>query len=224
MPWLDQVDAVIQCGFAGQEIGHALADVLSGTVCPSGRLPYTMPLLLEDNSSHGNFPGDNEQVEYAEGVYVGYRHYVSKGVPVLFPFGSGLSYTSFDVQELQLDGQASVAPGRKLKVSFKVANTGKVDGRHTVLVFVQPPQSSTRPTLALEGFAKSSVLTPGETQTLEVSVGAEAFSVWKGQEDGCWQVVPGTYEIQIRHDAASAPIQSVGIVVAEGWEWSGLKA
>ncbi|GAA6010719.1 hypothetical protein JCM10207_005811 [Rhodosporidiobolus poonsookiae] len=226
MPWLDKVDAVVQAWFPGQEVGNALADILSGEVNPSGRLPVTFPLCIENTPCYGNFPGVNEVIKYEEGVFVGYRHYTSRNVPVLFPFGFGLSYTTFDVSSLTVSGTDTFASGTTLTVAVSVRNTGSRAGRHAALVFVAPPIEHTpaRPALSLEGFAKSALLQPGEAQTLEVPLAGDAFSTWVGGEAGCWEVKPGVYRVQVRADAASAPLQEVIVEVKKGWEWKGLRA
>nr|XP_019003174.1 uncharacterized protein I203_04211 [Kwoniella mangroviensis CBS 8507]OCF66635.1 hypothetical protein I203_04211 [Kwoniella mangroviensis CBS 8507] len=218
MPWLDKVDAVIYAWFPGQELGHALADVISGEVNPSGRLPVTFPKRIEDNPSHGNFPGENQKIAYAEGCFVGYRHYASKNIPTLFPFGSGLSYTSFSVSDLQLAGQEAFGPGQNITVSVTVTNTGLKSGRHTVLVFVTPPEGSSRPVLSLEGFAKTQLLQPGTQEEVVISLAEDAFSHWAGGIDGSWEIEPGNYTIQILQDAGCTSGLSQTLNIPSGWE------
>ena len=112
MPWLDGAAAVLQAWFCGQECGNAIADVLFGQVDASGRLPQTFPRRLQDNPAYLNYPGENGQVVYGEGLFVGYRYYDKKEIAPLFPFGFGLSYTSFDYANLRLS-QDRLAPTRR---------------------------------------------------------------------------------------------------------------
>ncbi|WWC60643.1 uncharacterized protein I303_103217 [Kwoniella dejecticola CBS 10117] len=213
MPWLDKVDAVLYTWFPGQELGHALADVLSGAVNPSGRLPVTFPKRIEDNPSFGNFPGANEKIVYAEGSFVGYRHYATKSIPTLFPFGFGLSYTTFSVTNLSIAGIESFGPVSSLTVTATVENTGKVAGRHAVLFFVSPPAGSSRPLISLEGFTKTNLLQPGEREEIGISLQQDAFSHWVGELDGRWELEAGKHVVRILADAGSlsGPSQIVTI-------------
>ena len=128
MPWIDKVPAVLQMWYDGQEQGNALADILFGDETPSGKLPTTFPVRLEDNPAYTNYPGENGKVHYGEGIFVGYRYYDKKNVAPLFPFGHGLSYTTFKYSNLRLS-EKSITPSQTLKVKVDVTNTGKVAGQ-----------------------------------------------------------------------------------------------
>jgi beta-glucosidase len=140
MPWLQQVAAVIQSWYPGQECGNAIADILFGDVTPSGKLPQTFPVCVEDNPAYLNFPGENGKVYYGEGIFVGYRYYDKKRLEPLFPFGFGLSYTTFNYSNLSLSTQ-EIGPEDTLQVSLDVTNTGKVAGKE-VVQFICPRQAS----------------------------------------------------------------------------------
>jgi beta-glucosidase len=140
MPWLDQVAAVAQAWYTGQECGNAIADVLFGDVNPSGKLTQTFPLRLEDTPAYINFPGENGKVYYGEGIFVGYRYYEKKRVVPLFPFGFGLSYTRFDYSSLRLSAER-IGPHEKLQVEIDVTNTGVRAGKEVVQVYVRDPQA-----------------------------------------------------------------------------------
>jgi beta-glucosidase len=116
-PWIDSVQAVVQSWFMGQEMGNALLDVINGTVNPSGKLPFSWPKKLEDNPTIGNFPATRDlEVEYQEGVFVGYRHYLTKGIATQFCFGAGLSYTTFKLSNLQVTPSGPMGPGNLFSV------------------------------------------------------------------------------------------------------------
>src|SRR5439155_9320786 len=165
MPWLDRVAAVLQAWYPGQECGNAIADVLFGAVNPSGKLPQTFPVRLEDNPAYINYPGENGRVRYGERIFVGYRYYEKKKVEPLFPFGFGLSYTSFAYDNLRLSTDV-LAPGKRLTVSVDVTNTGQRAGQEVVQLYVHDVASRlARPPKELKGFAKVA-LAPGETKTV----------------------------------------------------------
>ncbi|MBE2223194.1 MAG: glycoside hydrolase family 3 C-terminal domain-containing protein, partial [Anaerolineae bacterium] len=135
MPWIDDVTAVLYQWYAGQETGNALADLLFGDVSPSGKLPTTFPVRYQDNPAYINFPGENGKVYYGEGLFVGYRFYDKKEIAPLFPFGHGLSYTTFAYDNLKLNGD-SFGEGDEILVSVDVTNTGKMVGQEIVQVYV----------------------------------------------------------------------------------------
>ncbi|MGI8476527.1 MAG: glycoside hydrolase family 3 C-terminal domain-containing protein [Thermomicrobiales bacterium] len=192
MPWLDRVAGVVQMWFAGQECGNAIADVLFGDLDPSGRLTQTFPLRLEDNPAHGNYPGDNGHVRYGEGVFVGYRHYEKTRVAPLFPFGFGLSYTTFALGDARLSA-AEIAPGDPLTVSVDVTNTGARAGRTVVQLYIRDPAASVpRPDKELKGFAKVS-LKPGETTTVTLPIDTRALAWWDAAAHA-WTAEFGQYE------------------------------
>ncbi len=177
MPWIKRVHTLIWSWFNGMEGGTALAEILLGKVNPSGRLPETFPITHTDCSAHciGEFPG-GETVDYKEGIFVGYRYYDNRQVPVLFPFGYGLSYTEFVYSNLRVEGNYP-----DFTVSVDVTNVGSVAGKETVQIYVGKPDSPVeRAVKELRGFAKLD-LQPGETKTAEISLDPAAFTYFDEQ-------------------------------------------
>ncbi|GAA2077263.1 family 78 glycoside hydrolase catalytic domain [Microbacterium hatanonis] len=208
-PWHDTVDAIVEGWALGQAVGSALADVLTGAVNPSGRLAETIPLRLEDTPSYLNFPGDNLAVRYGEGVFVGYRYYTSTGHPVRYPFGHGLSYTTFAYDAVE----ATVTGPDAASVSVTVRNTGEVAGSEIVQVYLAPARSSVRrPVRELAGFAKVE-LAPGESATVEIALSRRSFAHWDAGKDRWW-VQPGTYTVEIGR--SSVDIALAADVAIEG--------
>lgn len=195
MPWLDKVAAVVQAWFPGQECGNAIADVLFGDVNPSGRLPQTFPKRLEDNPAYINYPGENGKVYYGEGIFVGYRYYDKKKIEPLFPFGYGLSYTTFAYRNLTIT-PAECEPTDAVTVTVEVANTGERPGKEVVQLYVRDLASKLmRPEKELKAFAKV-MLNPGETRTVTFVLGQEAFSCYDTEEGG-WLAEAGEYAILV---------------------------
>lgn len=195
MPWLDEVAAVVQLWYAGQEQGNALADVLFGDVAPSGKLPTTFPVRLQDNPAYINYPGENGHVRYGEGIFVGYRYYDKKDLAPLFPFGHGLSYTTFAYSNLKLSAER-LTEAETLTVSVDVTNTGAVTGKEVVQVYVRDVQAKVaRPEKELKAFRKVS-LKSGETQTVTVTLDREAFWYFDTARNA-WAVEPGLFEILV---------------------------
>ncbi|KAI9014103.1 protein BglB [Hyaloraphidium curvatum] len=187
--WSPSAAAVLECWLGGQASGGAVADVLFGAVNPSGRLSETLPLRIEDTPCFLHFPGDVDRVEYREGVFVGYRHYESVGVPVAHEFGFGLSYTTFEYSDLALSS-SELGPKDELEVSFTVRNTGSRAGREVAQLYVapappppktllDPPVDRSRPAKELRAFAKTRELQPGETERVSLRLGRRAFSKWE---------------------------------------------
>ena len=177
MPWIKRVHTLIWSWFNGMEGGTALAEILFGKVNPSGRLPETFPITHTDCSAHciGEFPG-GETVDYKEGIFVGYRYYDNRQVPVLFPFGYGLSYTEFVYSNLRVEGNYP-----DFTVSVDVTNVGSVAGKETVQIYVGKPDSPVeRAVKELRGFAKLDLL-PGEKKTAEISLDPAAFTYFDEQ-------------------------------------------
>ena len=141
MPWLSSVASVLQAWYPGQECGNAIADVLFGDINPSGKLPQTFPQRLEDTPTYLNFPGENGKVSYGEGLFVGHRYYEKKKVAPLFPFGFGLSYTTFSYSSLAVQTQ-EVGPDEPLQVAIAITNTGQRAGKEIVQLYVRDEQAS----------------------------------------------------------------------------------
>ena len=194
-PWLDKVPAVLEAFFPGQECGTAIASVLFGSVNPSGKLPDTFPRCLEDNPAFANYPGKKGRVLYGEGIFVGYRHYDAREIEPLFPFGHGLSYTSFKYSNLKVS-PAKARAGDKIKVSVDVKNTGKVPGKEVVQVYVSDIVSSVpRPPKELKAFKKVA-LSPGETKTVAFTLTKEVLSFYDVKLKD-WAAEPGDFEILV---------------------------
>ncbi len=193
MPWLDKVRGVVQLWYNSQEQGNALADILFGDASPSGKLPITFPKRLQDNPSFINFPGEGGKVTYGEGLFVGYRYYDKKGIEPLFPFGFGLSYTSFEYSNLQLKPEEfNITEG--LTVSLDVRNVGNRPGKETIQIYVRDVRSSLiRPEKELKAFVKV-FLRPGERTTVTVQLDKEAFWFYDATQ-GAWITQPGEFEI-----------------------------
>ncbi|PRO67138.1 glycoside hydrolase family 3 C-terminal domain-containing protein [Alkalicoccus urumqiensis] len=186
MPWLSGVDAVVEGYLGGQAFGGAAADVLYGRANPSGRLAETFPERLEHNPSYGFFPGEGDQVEYREGIFIGYRYYNTKKIKPLFPFGYGLSYTTFSYDSMnveQVDGD--------VYVDVTVTNTGDRTGAEVVQIYLSHPESSVvRPEKELKGFEKIT-LEAGETGTVRIALPEKAFAYYEPEKPG-WHVEGGS--------------------------------
>lgn len=195
MPWLAEVPAVLQQWYGGQEAGNALADVLFGDVAPSGKLPTTFPVRLEDNPAFINYPGENGRVHYGEGIFVGYRYYDKKRVDPQFPFGHGLSYTSFAYDNLRLNGE-TFGPGDEILVSVDVTNSGQRAGQEVVQVYVRDVESRlVRPLQELKAFAKIH-LEPGERQTVTLRLTRQSLAYYDPAFSD-WVAEPGEFEVRV---------------------------
>ncbi len=195
MPWVNEVKGIIEAYLGGQAVGGACADILFGKVNPSGKLPETFPLKLEDNPSYLFYFGEKDKVEYREGIFVGYRYYDTKKMQVLFPFGHGLSYTSFEYSNLQVS-QSTITDQDTVTVSIDVTNTGSRVGKEVVQLYVRDKDGSIiRPEKELKGFDKVE-LQPGETKTVAFTLGKRAFAYWNTQLHD-WHVETGEFEILI---------------------------
>ena len=195
MPWLDKVAGVIQAWYPGQECGNSIADVLFGTVNPSGKLSQTFPQRLEDNPAYINYPGEHGRVRYGEGIFIGYRYYEKKRVEPLFPFGFGLSYTSFVYSNLHVSPQ-TVTPDDSVTVHVDITNTGQYTGKEVVQVYVHDVQSTViRPIKELKRFTKVE-LSPGETKTVTFTLDRAALAYWDDAEHA-WSAEAGKFELLI---------------------------
>ena len=195
MPWVDQAKGLIEGYLAGQNVGAANRAVLFGEVNPSGRLPETMPRRLEDTPCYLSYGGEGNTAVYNEGVFVGYRYYDKKKMDVLFPFGFGLSYTTFAYSNLVLSAE-KILDTETLTVSVDVKNTGKVAGKEVVQLYVGDRESSVfRPVRELKGFEKVE-LAPGETKTVSFTLDKRSFAYWN-TEIHDWYVETGLFDIAV---------------------------
>ena len=199
MPWHDRVAAIVQGWYGGSESGEALADVLTGDVCPSGKLPFTWPVKLQDVGAHAlkTYPGtwrDGHKIideTYSEGVYVGYRWTEAKKIRPLFAFGHGLGYTTFKLSDLRLSSSTLTAAD-SLTVTVNVRNTGHRAGAETVQLYIHDDKCSVdRPVKELKGFAKVA-LQPGESKDVKIVIGHDALSFYD-EKQGAWTAEPGTF-------------------------------
>lgn len=191
--WKEQPDAIFVAWLAGQEGGNAVADVLAGTVTPSGKLPMTWPVDYEDVPSAPNFPlaGYKESIDstrYEEGLFVGYRYYDTFGKPVSYPFGYGLSYTTFEYGNLSIERKEDI-----VEISCQITNSGDKAGKEVVQVYVSfPEKDENYPTKELKGFAKTQVLQPGETETVTVHIPLSYLKRYDETSD-CWKLPQGIF-------------------------------
>lgn len=200
MPWLSKVKAVVEAYLGGQAVGGAVVNILYGRTNPSGRLAETFPVRLNDTPCYLTYGGEHDKSAYTEGVFVGYRYYTSKDMPVLFPFGYGLSYTTFEYSNLVLD-KKEIKESEKLCVSVDVTNTGKCAGKEVVQLYVSAKDSKViRPVRELRAFDKIA-LNPGETKTVRFELDARAYTYWN-MDIYNWHVESGNYEIQIGKSAS----------------------
>ncbi|MDQ0972462.1 beta-glucosidase [Neobacillus niacini] len=195
MPWLGNVKGVLEAYLGGQALGGAIADLLFGDANPSGKLAETFPRQLSDNPSFLNFPGEGDKVEYKEGIFVGYRYYDTKKVEPLFPFGYGLSYTTFEYSNLSIS-QKEIQDTDTVKVSVNVKNTGDRAGKEIVQLYVKDVESTVnRPEKELKGFEKMD-LQPGEEKTVTFTLNKRAFAYYNVDLKD-WHVETGEFEILV---------------------------
>ncbi|MBN1384742.1 MAG: glycoside hydrolase family 3 C-terminal domain-containing protein [Elusimicrobia bacterium] len=193
--WVDKVPAVVEALYPGQEGGNAIADILLGNMNPSGKLPFTFPKKLEDNPSYANYPGSGGKVHYNEDIFVGYRHYDTRNVEPLFPFGHGLSYTEFEYSNLEISPE-EIKKGGTVTVSLDVENIGKREGKEVVQLYVQDVESSVeRPVKELKGFRKIN-LKPGEKKKVRFELKEDALSFYDPAKKS-WVAEPGGFKILI---------------------------
>ena len=193
--WLEDVPAVLEAFYPGQEEGNAIADILFGDVNPSGKLPVTFPKHYEDNPAYKYYPGVNSQLTYSEGIYVGYRYYDTKNVAPLFPFGFGLSYTDFEYSSISLDKEY-IKNDEVLAITVKVKNIGKYDGDEVVQLYVKDIKSTIdRPEKELKGFKKVH-LKQGESKTIEFEIDKTALSYYDVDKKQ-WVAEQGDFELWI---------------------------
>ena len=194
MPWLKSVKGLVEAYLGGQAVGQALVNILYGAVNPSGKLAETLPIKLEDNPSYLNF-GDGVKVEYHEGIFVGYRYYEKKKMDVAFPFGHGLSYTTFEYSTLRTD-KDTMTEGETIQVSVDVTNTGDRAGKEIVQFYVSDlTNAARRSEKELKGFEKVA-LNPGETKTVTFTVDKRSLA-WYNTEIQDWYAASGAYELLI---------------------------
>ena len=212
--WKEKPDAILLAWQGGQEGGNSVADILSGKVNPSGKLPMTFPIALEDHASSANFPmegtemnmnsmmasdeakpeaeqiKDVDYTKYEEGIYVGYRHFDKNNVIVSYPFGYGLSYTSFEYENMNAN-----VDNETINITVSVKNTGEVAGKEVVEIYVAKPETTIdRPVQELKAFAKTPLLNPGESVELSLTIPVSDLSYWN-EAASAWTLEEGVYRI-----------------------------
>lgn len=207
MPWISETGAVLELYLGGEAVGEAAVELLYGQANPSGKLPETFPVRLEDTPCYLDFPGERDQVHYSEGVFVGYRYYDAKKLPVLFPFGHGLSYTEFRYDGITLSTPELREDGT-VQVTVTLTNVGSRRGKEAVQLYVAPPKNGSvrRPPKELKGFEKIE-LAPGQSGTVCFTLDQRAFSYYEEQLGG-WYAEPGAYEILVGTSSETLPLRA----------------
>ena len=211
LPWADSVPAILEAYLGGQASGGAVVDLLFGAVSPCGKLAETFPMRLEDTPSYLDFPGETDKVYYGEGIYVGYRWYDKRKLPVRFPFGHGLTYTTFEYSNLRLS--AETFDGGELTASVDVTNTGKFAAKEIVQFYIRPDHPGVdRPVRELKGYGKIA-LAPGGTGTVTVTLDRRSFAYWE-ERIRDWVVEGGRYVVEAaassRDIRLCAPVEAAG--------------
>ncbi|KAF6764920.1 beta-glucosidase [Ephemerocybe angulata] len=225
MPWVNNVAGILQTWYSGNEVGNALADVLFGKVNPGGKLPITLPVREMDIPAYLNDKSENGQIHYREDLYVGYKYYQARGVKSLFPFGFGLSYTSFETKDLMFS--LPVADGGnadllKVQAEVNLTNTGNLKGSEVVQLYVSYPSSTglSTPTNQLRAFRKEKGVAPGETRKVTLDLDKYAFAFWDvvGHQ---WKVAPGAYEVHVGNSSENQVLHGT-VVIEKAYSWKGL--
>ena len=205
MPWIKETKAILQSWFPGQEFGNALYDILFGETNPSGKLPTTFPMKLDDTPAYNHYPGENLQMDYLEDIYVGYRWYEKEKIKPLFPFGFGLSYTKFEYSNLRI-----IPPKKEdsaIAFSLTVSNTGDNQGKEVVQCYVGVQNSSVeRAIKELKKFSKVD-LNPGESKELIFELNERDLSYWN-EDEKSWSVEPAEYKVYVGGCSDDTPLEA----------------
>jgi beta-glucosidase len=207
-PWIDEVPAVLHAWYPGMEGGEVIGEILFGDVNPSGRLPISIEKRWEDSSAYGNYDEDRAsgKVYYREGILVGYRHFEKNKVQPLFPFGNGLSYTTFQYRDIRLDKE-KIAKGQTIQISFTITNTGKKAGFEVAQLYISDLTSSVvRPVKELKGFEKIR-LEPGETHHVTMTID-ESHLAFYDIVSKAWKAEPGNFEALIGRSSADIRLKA----------------
>lgn len=216
MPWADSVPAILEAYLGGEAAGRAQAEILFGEKNPCAKLAETFPMRVQDNPSWLDFGGNKDTVFYGEGIFVGYRYYDKKEMEVLFPFGHGLSYTSFTYSDLQISHE-KIKGREKLEASFTITNTGSRDGKEIAQIYVEKKQTNiSRAPRELKGFVKTE-LQPGEQKRCRVELGERSFAYYS-EEMESWQIEPGEYKILIGASSRDIRLEASVIRTDEPWQ------
>ena len=213
LPWAERPKAILEAYLGGDAVGEAVVDILYGREDPSGRLPESFPVKLEDNPSYLFYPGESGVVNYHEGLFVGYRYYETKRMAVRYPFGYGLSYTRFQFSDLRLD-KASIQEGENITAQVTVTKSGERAGKAVVQLYIAPEQGGVPyPVRELKDFAKVD-LAPGESKTLSFTLDSRAFAHWNPAAKG-WRIDGGRYKVQIGENARDILLEQAVDIEAE---------
>ncbi|WWD16370.1 hypothetical protein CI109_100796 [Kwoniella shandongensis] len=228
MPWIDQVKGVVYAWYLGNETGNAIADIIYGTQNPSGRLPISLPKREKDIAAQLNFKSARTKIHYEEGIWVGYKGHNARGIEPLFPFGHGLSYTTFDYESLKIihppPATVQTSDEWKVKVGVTVTNTGKKTGSHSVHFYVSPPDETStglrNPQWTLQAFEKVYDLQPGESRDVEVVLDKYAVSHWD-ELWNTWRAELGEWTVRVGVDAQTMKGEAK-FTIENDLEWRGL--
>ncbi len=207
LPWADEVSGIVEAYLGGEGIAEAIVDILYGKANPGGKLAESFPYKLADNPTYLNFPGTGKKVQYAEGVFVGYRYYDTKQMEVRYPFGYGLSYTNFEISNVLIN-KKEIVDTETVTVSVDVKNTGALAGKEVVQLYVRDNTgAAVRPDKELKGF-EAVYLNPGETRTVTMELNKRSFS-WFNEEIGDWYAATGDYTILVGNSSRNIVAEEV---------------
>jgi beta-glucosidase len=212
--WIDNVQALVEAWYPGQEGGNSIADVLFGDYNPSGKLPMTFPVRWEDCSAYPTYPGKNGKTFYSDGIYVGYRHFDKENTRVMFPFGYGLSYTTFEYSNISVTPASVQGSNIDVEVSFDLKNTGERAGAEVAQMYIRDTEASVdRPVKELKGF-KRVYLEPGETKRVAFKLDKRSLSFYDVKNKQ-WTAEPGEFEVIIGSSSRDAKLKGI-LVLQEG--------
>ncbi|KAL9714898.1 hypothetical protein Ac2012v2_001558 [Leucoagaricus gongylophorus] len=221
MPWVNAVAGIIQAWYSGNEVGNALADILFGRVNPSGRLPLTLPVRIQDVPSYLNDKCENGKIHYREDLFVGYKHYQARDIRPLFPFGHGLSYAKFSLSDFKIFVPTDFSSDSKVAISVLVRNEGGVAGSEVLQVYVSyPGVGLTTPLKQLRGFKKARNVIPGSAERLEIALDKYSFSLWD-ESQNAWRVSTGFYGIHAGFNSDFLSLNG-SIEINNTFYWNGL--
>ncbi|KAJ7580984.1 glycoside hydrolase family 3 protein [Mycena floridula] len=216
MPWVGDVNGLLQTWYSGNEVGNAIADVIYGKINPAGRLPLTLPVRMEDVPSYLSLRSENGKIHYREDLFVGYKHYQARNVKPMFSFGYGLSYTRFSLSKVNIIGAALTSNSVALKLTMLVHNDGQV----VQLYVAYPDTGITNPVLQLKGFVKAHDIAPGTSKKVSIELDKYAMSYWDTPQNA-WRVASGVYKIHVGFNCDHL-VWMDEFKIKKGFLWTGL--